>query len=146
MKFNTKIIVMENIEKIIQAIDIQLIQKNKPYMLLAEANRLLTSTRLIADNKALKKIVESGLIPHAYQTQKSPKQWRIPLSEKGKAEKEKLDKQNKQRAKENQHTIQTQISLLPVLWIYRYNSGTVSFGAILNMPMLPFEIRQSFMD
>lgn len=55
MKFNTKIIVMENIEKIIQAIDIQLIQKNKPYMLLAEANRLLTSTRLIADNKALKK-------------------------------------------------------------------------------------------
>ena len=31
MKFNTKIIVMENIEKIIQAIDIQLIQKNKPY-------------------------------------------------------------------------------------------------------------------
>ena len=57
MKFNTKIIVMENIEKIIQAIDIQLIQKNKPYMLLAEANRLLTSTRLIADNKALKKIV-----------------------------------------------------------------------------------------
>lgn len=62
MKFNTKIIVMKNIEKIIQAIDIQLIQKNKPYMLLAEANRLLTSTRLIADNKALKKIVESRLI------------------------------------------------------------------------------------
>ena len=57
---------MGNIEKIIQAIDIQLIQKNKPYMLLAEANRLLTFTRLIADNKALKKIVESGLIPHAY--------------------------------------------------------------------------------
>ena len=51
---------MGNIEKIIQAIDIQLIQKNKPYMLLAEANRLLTFTRLIADNKALKKIVESG--------------------------------------------------------------------------------------
>ena len=96
---------MGNIEKIIQAIDIQLIQKNKPYMLLAEANRLLTSTRLIADNKALKKIVESGVIPHAYQTQKSPKQWRIPLSEKGKAEKEKLDKQNKQQAKENQYTM-----------------------------------------
>ena len=74
-------------------------------MLLAEANRLLTSTRLIADNKALKKIVESGLIPHAYQTLKSPKQWRIPLSEKGKAEKEKLDKQNKQQAKENQYTM-----------------------------------------
>ena len=53
--FYTKIIVMGNIEKIIQAIDIQLIQKNKPYMLLAEANRLLTFTRLIADNKALKK-------------------------------------------------------------------------------------------
>ena len=106
---------MGNIEKIIQAIDIQLIQKNKPYMLLAEANRLLTFTRLIADNKALKKIVESGLIPHAYQTQKSPKQWKIPLSEKGKAEKEKLDRQNKQRAKENQHTIQTQISDQPTL-------------------------------
>ena len=106
---------MGNIEKIIQAIDIQLIQKNKPYMLLAEANRLLTFTRLIADNKALKKIVESGLIPHAYQTQKSPKQWRIPLSEKGKAEKEKLDKQNKQQAKENQYTIQTQILNQPDL-------------------------------
>lgn len=97
MKFSTKIIVMGNIEKIIQAIDIQLIQKNKPYMLLTEANRLLTSTRLIADNKALKKIVESGLIPHAYQTLKSPKQWRIPLSEKGKAEKEKLDKRNQKQ-------------------------------------------------
>lgn len=84
-------------------------------MLLAEANRLLTSTRLIADNKALKKIVESRLIPHAYQTLKSPKQWRIPLSEKGKAEKEKLDKQNKQRAKENQYTIQTQILNQPTL-------------------------------
>ena len=107
--------VTENIEKIIQAIDTQLIQKNKPYMLLAEANRLLTSTRLIADNKALKKIVESGLIPHAYQTLKSPKQWRIPLSEKGKAEKEKLDKQNKQQAKENQYTIQTQILNQPDL-------------------------------
>ena len=93
---------MGNIEKIIQAIDIQLIQKNKPYMLLAEANRLLTSTRLIADNKALKKIVESGLIPHAYQTQKSPKQWRIPLSEKGKAEKKNwIDRINKERRKTN---------------------------------------------
>ena len=61
MKFNTKIMVTENIEKIIQAIDTQLIQKNKPYMLLAEANRLLTSTRLIADNKALKKIDSSRL-------------------------------------------------------------------------------------
>ena len=90
MKFNTKIIVMENIEKIIQAIDIQLIQKNKPYMLLAEANRLLTSTRLIADNKALKKIVESGLIPHAYQTQKSPKQWRNPFIRKREGGKRKI--------------------------------------------------------
>ena len=67
---------MGNIEKIIQAIDIQLIQKNKPYMLLAEANRLLTSTRLIADNKALKKIVESGKINQAKQTQKSQKKRR----------------------------------------------------------------------
>ena len=92
--------VTENIEKIIQAIDTQLIQKNKPYMLLAEANRLLTSTRLIADNKALKKIVESGLIPHAYQTLKSPKQWRIPLSEKGKAEKEKLRSEERRVGKE----------------------------------------------
>lgn len=50
---------MGNIEKIIQAIDIQLIQKNKPYMLLAEANRLLTSTRLITDNKALKKSIRT---------------------------------------------------------------------------------------
>ena len=31
------------------------------------------------------------------------------------AEKEKLDRQNKQRAKENQHTIQTQISDQPTL-------------------------------
>ena len=45
---------MGNIEKIIQA-KIFSLYKNKPYMLLAEANRLLTFTRLIADNKALKK-------------------------------------------------------------------------------------------
>lgn len=132
---------MGNIEKIIQAIDIQLIQKNKPYMLLAEANRLLTFTRLIADNKALKKIVESGLIPHAYQTQKSPKQWKIPLSEKGKAGKRKIvDRINKERRKTNiqsKHKSQTNHSLLPVLWIYWYNSGTVSFGAMLNMSKIP---------
>ena len=47
--------------------------------------------------------------------QKSPKQWRIPLSEKGKAEKEKLDKQNKQRAKENLYTFQTLILTHPTL-------------------------------
>lgn len=44
---------MGNIEKIIQRYSAY--TKNKPYMLLAEANRLLTFTRLIADNKALKK-------------------------------------------------------------------------------------------
>ena len=71
---------MGNIEKIIQAIDIQLIQKNKPYMLLAEANRLLTFTRLIADNKALKKIVESGLIPHAYDYQRTYREIDCPVS------------------------------------------------------------------
>ena len=102
MKFNTKIIVMENIEKIIQAIDIQLIQKNKPYMLLAEANRLLTSTRLIADNKALKKIVESGLIPHAYQTQNLQNNGESLYQKKGRRKKKNwINRINKERRKTN---------------------------------------------
>lgn len=94
---------MGNIEKIIQAIDIQLIQKNKPYMLLAEANRLLTSTRLIADNKASKKIVESGTDSSRLSNAKISKTMENPLIRKKGRRKKKnwINRINKERRKTN---------------------------------------------
>ena len=56
-------------------------------MLLAEANKLLVEKGIFSIteqyDKTLKIGIEQNLIKHAFQTDSSPKQWRIPLSEEG---------------------------------------------------------------
>lgn len=75
---------MEAIHLIIKAFDVELINKDKEYLLLGQANKLLLDLELqtIQDNtnKVLKRLLEENKIPHAYQTENSPRQWRIPLS------------------------------------------------------------------
>lgn len=75
---------MKPINEIISTIDDELTLKNKKYLTLAQANKLLSSKGLITINEkvdlALKKLIETNQIPHAYQTSTKPKQWRIPLS------------------------------------------------------------------
>lgn len=79
---------MGTIEEIIKTIDDKLIETGKQYLTLGQANQLLVSENVISiaenSNKALKKLLEENKIPHANQTESSPKQWRIPLSDEGK--------------------------------------------------------------
>lgn len=78
---------MGNIEDIIKAIDDELIRIDKEYLLLGNANQLLANQGLISISekfdKTLKKALEENKIPHAYQSENAPKQWRIPLSSEG---------------------------------------------------------------
>ncbi len=74
-------------DQIIEAIDDYLIKSRKTHITLAQANKLLTQNNLISvtdrHSGKLKRILEEGFIPHAFQTQTIPKQWRIPLSDHG---------------------------------------------------------------
>jgi hypothetical protein len=85
---------MDNVKKIIKAIDDQLIESGKEYLLLGQANQLLVNKKIFTvsdqSNKVLKKILEKNKIPHAYQTDNSPRQWRIPLSKEAEEEVEKV--------------------------------------------------------
>jgi ribosomal protein S27E len=63
---------------------------------ISSANQLLIDNKLFTGsdikNKTLKKILEKNQIPHATQTIHTPRQWRIPLSEKGKIKQNKKSK------------------------------------------------------
>lgn len=87
---------MGSIEEIIDALDNELIETGKHYLLLGESNKLLLKNGLISQeeysNKAFKKLLENNAIPHAYQTNTSPKQWRIPPTKEGLKVKKMLSK------------------------------------------------------
>lgn len=89
---------MKELDKIIKVIDNKLIKDDKPYLLLRQANQLLLDEKIIStsekSNIVLKKLLEENKIPHAYQTETTPKQWRIPLSKKGETRKKTLNKKN----------------------------------------------------
>ena len=90
---------MGTIEEIIKTIDDRLIETRKEYISLGQANQLLVSENIIStDEKSrgvLKKLLEGYKISHAYQTESTPRQWRIPLSEEGKKRKPKTIKKKK---------------------------------------------------
>jgi len=71
---------------LISAIDKELILKGKNYMTLGQANKSLYENGHITESEKesgfLKKILENGEIKNAEQTESSPKQWRIFLSDK----------------------------------------------------------------
>jgi hypothetical protein len=75
------------LNKIISAFDDEIIKTGKSYLTLQNANKILSSNQLMTDeeinNQELKRILNKDLIPHAYQTKNTPKQWRIPLSKQG---------------------------------------------------------------
>lgn len=74
-----------DIKKIIEIFDNELIEKNKRYLILSQANKLLIENKIISatekSSKILKNLLLKNEIPHAYQTLQKPKQWRIPLTE-----------------------------------------------------------------
>lgn len=77
---------MARIELLIKAIDKALIEKGKNYMTLGQANKSLYENGHITEFEKqsgfLKKMLEDGLIKNAKQTESSPKQWRLFLSDK----------------------------------------------------------------
>ena len=89
---------MYNIKKITSAFDNEIISKNKEYLSLAQAHRVLISKDLmtvgeIADGN-FKELLESNQIKSAYQTNTSPKQWRIEISIAGQSRKSKIKIEN----------------------------------------------------
>ena len=94
---------MGTIDEIIKVIDDKLIENRKDYLSLGTANQLLAEKKIInsveKNNKTLKKLLEEKKIPHAYQTEDSPKQWRIPLSEEGKIRKKTTKKKTTPKPK-----------------------------------------------
>ena len=104
---------MGTIEDIIKASDDKLIETGKGYLLLGQANQLLVSKDIITIsekfNKTLKKLLEENKLPHAYQTENTPRQWRIPLSKEGKLRKKIVKKKTTpKRSTQYQNPYQSQ--------------------------------------
>jgi|GEM_PF-361784 len=80
-----------SIEEIINTIDDELIETGEEYLLIGQTNMLLLSANIFSmseiSNKVLRNLLEYHKIPHAYQTDTAPYEWRIPLSEDGKVRK-----------------------------------------------------------
>ena len=78
---------MSRIVLLIKAIDKELIKKDKNYLTLGQANKMLYEkghiTQSEKENGFLKKLLEKKEIKNSEQTESSPKQWRIFLSDKG---------------------------------------------------------------
>ena len=87
----------ELIKEIIKAIDDELIDKKKPYLLSAQANKLLVSKNVITIsekiNGTLKELLEENKVPHAFKSTNKPRRWVIPLSDEGEKRKNGLPKQ-----------------------------------------------------
>lgn len=96
---------MGTIKEIVKAIDDELIKKDKYYLLLGQANNLLLNNNLLPitdkNNNTLKQLLQQNKIPHAFQTEEKPKQWRIPLSPNGTKRKEKIIKENSIKSKKS---------------------------------------------
>ena len=79
---------MGSIEDIVKTIDASLLKSGKDYLTLAQCNQLLIAANLLTvkeqSTQNFKKLLENNLIPHAFKTETIPRQWRIPLSPKGK--------------------------------------------------------------
>jgi hypothetical protein len=77
--------IKDKISKIISAIDNELINNGKQYLLIGEAKLLLLKNNIITYqekyNQYLEKLLLDFKIPHAYKVNN---RWRIPLSKKGK--------------------------------------------------------------
>ncbi len=78
------------IERVVSLINKELEKNAKTYLTLSAANQLLLDEGFMTvndrANQTLKLLLEQGAISHAYQTESSPKQWRIPHSNEMKRE------------------------------------------------------------
>ena len=68
-------------EDIIKIIDDYLIENRKGRLHIGNASKLLQEAGLVGSTAELKKLIETGEIPNSYQTEKTPRQWYIILSQ-----------------------------------------------------------------
>lgn len=77
---------MSKIDEIVDVINNELIKRNKNYLTLGQANKLLYEKAKISEEEKksgfLKSLLEENKIKHAQQTESSPRQWRIFSSDK----------------------------------------------------------------
>ena len=90
---------MSRINLLIKAIDKELIEKNKNYLTLGQANKMLYDKGHITEsekqNGFLKKLLENREIKNSEQTDSKPKQWRIFISDKRLKQKKNILKKKK---------------------------------------------------
>lgn len=74
----------ERLDRIVAVIDEELLKKNKAYLTLAQANKVLINEGVLEvfeqHSGFLKELLENGFLPQAYKTNNRPRQWRILLS------------------------------------------------------------------
>lgn len=67
------------IEELMILFDSKMVSSGKKYLPLRTANEILKDTNKYK-NINLKELLQAGKIPNAFQTETTPKQWRIPFS------------------------------------------------------------------
>lgn len=67
------------IDELLDLFDLKMISSGKKYLPLRTANEIINEIDKFK-NIPLKELLQKGKIPNAYQTDTSPKQWRIPFS------------------------------------------------------------------
>lgn len=110
---------MSEVKKIVEILDGELLSSGKPYILLAQANKVLLREKVFTieqvSNKYLKTLLESNELSHAYQTQISPKQWRIPLSQNNRNNRVDLETRKKTGS---QNSTKSQESSVNMRWVW----------------------------
>lgn len=67
-------------KRFVQILDNKVLEIGRGYITPSEAVKALKAYGLINDSTEFIELLESGQIPHAYQTSNTQKWWRIPLS------------------------------------------------------------------
>ena len=126
---------MTKSEIFVKQIDKVLVEKNKNYMTLGQANKLLFEKDLISEsekkNQYLKKLLESGEIKNASQTERSPRQWRIFLSDKNLKKKNQPLKKSKKETYEKKTFSNQQIQTNNLNQMQNNNNWKWILGAIV---------------
>lgn len=127
---------MGTIEEIIKAIDMELMEKKKSYLLLGQANELLVSENIMTISERIdqkfKRILEENKISHAYQTETKPRQWRIPLSEEGKKIEEFVKKKEEKKSKSyNLNQQNVSYTICPICGINLYVPNEIAKEAVI---------------
>ena len=125
---------MTKSEILVKQIDKTLVEKNKNYMTLGQANKLLFEKDFISEserkNQYLKKLLESGEIKNANQTERSPRQWRIFLSDK-RLKKEKEEFPKKSHKKKQSNYVNKSLNKIDTEHKNNYNWKKISIGVII---------------